>query len=152
MASVIGYSQILNTTGAVLTSAVAETPDWFCNVIHRRVFAAADIGADAGQTKDATDPTIGCLVAQFTGSQIMNVEILGLYRASAVQTTIFNFLLLGNNAASTALAWHNVYNSSSGLNSLYIFDADVGGPSIAAGDWITYTVQLGNSASITPIA
>ncbi len=155
MSSVIRDSQIFNTTGAPLGLANCDNADELAEVTEKRTFAAADVGVGADQTRDAaTNPTQGCLCAQFSGSRILEVEISLIYRMQAgPNVTTFATPVIGVVAANTPATGYNViYNPNLRLSYIYIFDNAAGAPGqIVAADWINLRVRLGNSATITPL-
>ncbi len=153
MSAVVRESVINNTSGAALLVALADPADELAEVIVKRVFVAADIGTGAGQLKDASAPTGGCLAAQFYGSRILDVEISLPYRSAAVSTTVFTGQIVGVTAANTpAMKYHVVYNKNLGVSNIYLFDGSAGSPgSIIANDWVILRVRIGNSATITPL-
>lgn len=152
MTSVVRYTLIQNATGAALTSANADSGDDFADQTVKRIFVAADIGTGAGQLKDASDPTVGCLVAQFKGSRIMDVKISLPYRASTATNRIFNDPIVGTAANTSKLGYRVSYDAKSGTSNVYVLDRAADAPGvIAAGDWIFITPLMGNSSSITPL-
>lgn len=153
MTTVARFSQI-NGAAALLTTASADNGDEFAVQHVKRVFTAADIGGNAGQTRDAaSNPTLGCLVAQFSGSRIRDIINLNLYRPVAgANVTNFNTIIFGTGANTTAIGWNVIYNAQTGISSIYILDTAAGAPGrIAAADWIEFDVLLGDSTTI-PVA
>jgi hypothetical protein len=149
MTAVVREIQISNTSGAVLTVAPANVGDDLAEVVVRRNFAAADIGTAAGQTRDASDPTVGCLCAQFYGPRILDVEISLPYRLLTATVTTFATPIIGVNAANTPKLGYNViYNENLNLSNIYIFDGAAGNPGQLVNlDWIFLRVRLGNTAN-----
>lgn len=151
MTSVVRFTEITNGTGAVLTAAVADNGDEYACQHVRRVFVAADIGAAAGQTRDAaSNPTLGCLVAQFTGSRVRAIVDLTLYRGiTGTHVTVFNTVVIGTGANTAAIGLHSTYNAQTGVTSIYLLDTAAAAPGqIAANDYIEFDVLLGDS--VTP--
>lgn len=153
MTNVVRYTEILNGTAtvpgiAILTSAIADNGDEFASQKVKRVFVAADIGTGSGQTQDTTsNPTLGCLVAQFTGSKVRSIINLELWRpTTATHVTNFNRLVIGTAANTTNLGLHTAYNAKTGVSSIYVLDAAAGaGGLIVANDWIEFEVLLGDT-------
>ena len=153
MTSVVRYSLVTNPTGAVLTTAPANAGDELASQYVKRVFAAIDIGAQAGKTQDtASNPTLGCLVAQFSGSRIIDVSHWALFRPlAATNATIFKRLVIGTGANTANIGWNVNYNPQTGISSLYLLDAAAGAPGlIIANDYVIACVLLGSSPSLAP--
>lgn len=152
MTAVSRYAKVTGGV-ALLTVASADAGDDLATIQVEREFAAADVGAGAGQTRDATDPTVGCLVAQFTGSRIIRVEIVGLYRALAATNRTFSGQQVIGSAANTVnLATRVSYNAQTGVSSIYVLDSAAAAPGrIVAADYLILNVLLGSSATITPL-
>ena len=152
MTSVVRYVEI-DGGDALLTTANADSGDEFASQIVTRVFTAADVGEGAGQTQDTTsDPTQGCLCAQFSGSRIRAISGLQLWRTSTgAHTTDFNFVELGAGANTVAIGLHVGYNAQTGVSNIYLLDkaADADGL-IVAGDWVTFEVHFGDSQTVLP--
>lgn len=154
MTSVVRYSEISGAL-AVLTTALTDSGDEFASQKVKRVFTAADIGTGSGQTQDTTsNPTLGCLVAQFTGSKVRSIINLELWRpTTATHVTNFNHLVLGNAANTTNIGIHVAYNSKTGVSSIYIIDAAAAAPGlIVANDWIEFEVLLGDTVNAALVA
>lgn len=148
MTSVVRYTLIQNGTGAALTSANADSGDDFSAQIVKRIFVAADIGTGAGQLKDASNPTVGCLVAQFRGSRVMDVKISLPYRASAATVTVFRDPVVGTAANTSKLGYRVAYDAKTGISSVYVLDRAAAAPgAIVADDWIFITPLIGSSAN-----
>lgn len=154
MASVVKYSVVKNTTGAVLTSAltdVAGGQQYNLNVI-KRVFAAADIGNAAGQTQNAA----GCLVGQVEGCRILSVVSMMLVRpaaqaAGSVQDVILNSVT-GTTANPPVFQTYNKSQfiiSPDGSKVYYSCVSQNAGGNInaAAGDYLVLTLATGNTAA-----
>lgn len=155
MSLVVRYTVITNPTGAVLTigaNSSADEGDEFSTQKITRYFSAADVGTGAGQTRDNTDPTGGCLVATFQGSRIFDVTNLTLNRQQAATNTLFNYPIIGTANNTTKVGWRVVYNPQNGISAIYIFDAALGTPGqILADDWVQFDVVLGSSSVLTPL-
>jgi hypothetical protein len=144
MSSVIRETVVVNTTGAVLTSALVDAGDDVAEVVVDRTFAAADIGTGAGQTRDAAGGSGGCLCAQFSGSRIVDVEVSQPYRP----TGLYVFNTNGTGANTSVVGYKVVYNKNLNISSVYILDAAAGSPGqIVALDYIVLRIRLGNSAN-----
>jgi hypothetical protein len=123
MPSVIRYSTVTNTTGAVLTTAlVADGKEYALKAV-TRTFAAADIGNAVGQTQNAT----GALAAQFQGSVIKDVLEFQLFRANSPIGSAQNI----------------DYILSPDLKSIYAHDG--GAIDIQAGDSLRMLLVTGNN-------
>lgn len=148
MTSVVRYTLITNPAAAILTVADANSGDDFSRQLVKRVFRADDIGAGAGQTRDATDPTTGCLVAQFSGSRVMDVLISSPYRTAAATNRNFTGPVLGTGANTSKVDYRVSFDANSGISSIYIFDRAAAAPGqIVAADWIFLEVLMGRSAN-----
>jgi hypothetical protein len=148
MSSVIRETVVVNTTGAVLTSALVDAGDDVAEVVVTREFAAADIGAGAGQTRDNANPAGGCLAAQFSGSRIVDIEVSQPYRPGAGAVALFTFNINGVANNTSSVGWKVVYNKNLNISSVYIWDAAAAAPGqLVALDYIVLRIRLGNSAN-----
>lgn len=151
MTSVVRYTAI-NGGLALLTTALANNGDEFASQKVKRTFLAADVGTGAGQTRDATNPAVGCLVAQFTGSRIRDIINLQLWKNVVTNTTSFRTLVVGATTDTLNLGVRVSYNAVTGVSSIYILDKAAGaGGQIVADSWVTMDVLLGDSTSTTLI-
>ena len=79
MTSVIRYGSVNNTTGAAITTPSVvnlSTGQDYALMAVKRSLVAADIGANAGQTRNAN----GLFVVNFTGKFIKDVVSFNVYR------------------------------------------------------------------------
>jgi len=137
---------ITNETGEVLTSAVVEKGNDYSEYSVTRIFAAIDIGDDAGKTHDQTDPSVGCLVAQFKGAPIKAVSELAAYHPGVIRTTAWNTQMMGTANQAVVLSWRTAFNEKTKIASLYILDTGTDGATqLVEDDYIEVEVQLGNS-------
>lgn len=142
--STINDITIVNATGAVLKNAVISTTGTKGLYKIKRTFAAIDVGTDLGKTRDNTDPTVGCLVAQFRGGKYITITGARVFRPTVAATTVFDVPI-----ADTANGFHKLgYRTSlgtDGILSLYVFDygghADV---RIIENDYLQLLVEVGN--------
>lgn len=143
MTSVIRYADVINGTGAVLTTTtglVIEGKDG-SHKAFRRVLAAIDIGNGAGKTQDASDPTGGCLVCTVKGAKIKAVTGFQLFRPAVATNATFNYVQEATAAHFFKYGWRI---SADGY-SLYLHDAgDDATTLLAAGDFIAVNLILGN--------
>jgi hypothetical protein len=151
MGSIVKYNTVDNTTGAPLTEALQTFGQNYEVRKMRRIFRAADIGTASGQTRDATNPTKGCLVAQFKGALIKEVDF-DFYRATVATVTSFNTKLphfsIDEDGVLIALTgWNAVYDAHTKISSLYIFDSAADAPTqvITADSWMVFKISLGNT-------
>ena len=152
MTSVVRYTVITNPAAAILTVANANSGDDFSDQYVKRVFRAEDVGENAGQTRDATDPTRGCLVAQFSGSRVMDVLISSPYRTAVATNTAFSGPVIGTGANTSKVDYRVSYDAQSGISSVYIFDRAADAPGrIVAADWIYIFPLIGGSPTVVPL-
>jgi hypothetical protein len=143
MPSEIRYSDIFNTTGAVLTTATGLVIDGKDGGVKafKRSFAAIDIGVEAGKTRDATDPTKGCLVCQVSGATIKGVLVMDLYRPTDATNQSFNQKLYASAGHFFRFGWR----TSTDGRGLYIYDiGDDAATRIAANDFLMVAIITGN--------
>ena len=143
MTSVIRYTDVINATGAVLTPTtglIIEGKDGSLKGF-KRVLAAIDVGVEAGKTRDASDPTGGCLVATVKGAKIKQVLVFEAFRPAAATNATFNYALTATAAHFFKPGWRI---SADGY-SLYLHDAgDDATTFLVAGDFISVAMILGN--------
>lgn len=143
MTSSVRYTSITNSTGAVLTTAtglIIDGKDGGLKVF-RRVFAAIDVGTDAGKTRDNTNPTKGCLVCTILGSKIKEIISLSLFKPTNATNQVFNQTLFATDAHYYRYGWR----ISPDETSLYIFDiGDDGTTQITENDFLTVALITGN--------
>jgi hypothetical protein len=145
MVAVARFSRISNATGGVLASAVVNQGQNYSLEVVERVFAAADVGTGAGQTRDATDPAVGCLFAEFFGTKVKAILSAQLMRNATTNTTVFETIILGTDTGIAQLGF-NVVTLPSGRIKIYLLDAAVdAGSQIVADDKVRLLVQLGNT-------
>lgn len=144
MTSVVRYADITNTTGAVLTPATGlitygkEGGSKF----FKRTFAAADIGNAQGQTIDATNPALGCLLVTIAGATIKEIGAFQLLRPIAVRGNTFNFPLFST-VVPTFFAYG--FRISPDGQSVYVLDnGSAAGVQIIANDFIQFELIFGN--------
>jgi|SRR5882724_8666820 len=148
MTSVVRYSKVQGSDAALLTAALTDSGNELASQKVIRIFGTADIGANAGQTRDATDPTIGCLAAQFSGSRVQDIINLQLWRTVPATNQDFNRVVTGAAADTVNLGWRVDYNSKTGISSIYILDSAAAADGrIVAADWIEFDVLLGDIVS-----
>jgi len=144
MTSVIRYTDVTNGTGAVLTTTTGLVIDGKdgSHKAFRRVLAAIDVGTEAGKTRDATNPTGGCLVCTVQGAKIKMVTGFELFRPAAATVTIFNYVQRSN---ATPHFFKYGWRISADGYSLYLHDAgDNAETFLVAGDFIAVNLVLGN--------
>lgn len=152
MTSVVRYTVITNPNAAILTVANANSGDDFSEQWVKRIFRAEDVGANVGQTRDATDPTVGCLVAQFTGSRVIDILITSPYRTAPATNRDFSGPVIGTANNTSKVDYRVSYDATSGISSIYIFDRAAANPGqIVANDWIYILPLVGDSSSIRPL-
>lgn len=152
MTSVVRYTRITNPAAAILTVANGDSGDDFSEQTVKRIFRAEDVGAAVGQTRDATDPTVGCLAVQFTGSRVIDVKISAPYRTAVATNRNFSGPVIGTAANTSKVDYRVSYDAKTGISSIYILDRAAAAPGqIVANDWIFITPVIGNSSSITPL-
>jgi len=152
MTSVVRYTVVTNPNAAILTVANANSGDDFSEQWVKRVFRASDVGVNLGQTRDATDPTVGCLVAQFNGSRVIDILITSPYRTAVATNRDFSGPVIGTANNTSKVDYRVEYNANSGISSIYIFDRSAGAPGqIVANDWIFILPLLGDSSSVNPL-
>jgi hypothetical protein len=143
MTSVIRYADVINATGAVLTPTtglVIEGKDGSLKSF-TRVLAAIDVGTEAGKTRDATDPTGGCLVCTVKGAKIKKVKVFQMFRTAAATNQNFNYFQLATAAHFFKYGWRI---SADGY-SLYLHDAGSDATTfLVAGDFFEVELILGN--------
>ena len=143
MTSVVRYTDVANTTGAVLTTKtglVVEGKDGGLKV-YRRVLATIDVGTEVGKTRDATDPTVGCLVVTIKGAKIKGVVGFQAFRPTDATNARFNQALFATAAQSFKYGWR----ISDDGNSLYVLDIGSDGTTrLTAGDFIEVALITGN--------
>lgn len=143
MTSVIRYTDVTNTTGAVLTTATGLIIDGKDGSLKefRRVLAAIDVGPEAGKTRDGTDPTGGCLVCTVKGAKIKAVTGFQMFRPAAATNATFNYFQVATAAQFFKYGWRI---SADGY-SLYLHDAGSDATTfLVAGDFIDVQLILGN--------
>ena len=153
MASVIQFVEITNTTGDVLGFAPANAGDTFASQGVRRIFSADDVGTGTGQTRDTTsNPTQGCLVAQFSGSRIRRIKGLQLWRSvTATHVTDFNMVVTGTGANTVSIGLSVSYDPKKGQSNIYLIDMAADAPGqVEADDWIEFDVEFGDSETVAP--
>lgn len=143
MTSVVRYADITNTTGAVLTPATGlitygkEGGSKF----FKRTFAAADIGNAAGQTIDATNPALGCLLVTIAGATIKEIGAFQLFRPTVVRGSTFNISPFSTTAP---LVYAYGFRISADGQSVYVLDNGAAGVQIIAADFIQFELIFGN--------
>ncbi len=148
MTSVVRNIRIIGDGTNPLTSANGDAGNDLADVSITRVLAAGDIGTGAGQIGDTTsDPTLGCLAVQFTGSRVVEIDNLQLWRGTAAaHTTVFWGPVTGTAGNTVNIRTHVVYNVQTGVSSVYLIDEAAGAPGVAvADDEVRFTVCLGQS-------
>lgn len=144
MTAVIRYSAITNYTGIILNSARADNGDEFAAQWIVRYFSAADIGTNAGQTRDETNPSTGCLVAEFSGSRIYDIPVYNIGGTATLYGTQYYGRVWGS-------CYYRVsYNPHNGISSIYILDNGQQ-PSISTNSWLVMLVLIGDSDYLTPL-
>lgn len=144
MTSVVRYAEVTNGTGAVLTTTTGLVIDGqnYSDKILKRTLAAIDLGTEAGKTRDASDPTGGCLLVTVKGAKIKGVGAFQAFRPTTITNASFNCVL-----TSTATPHYFKYGwriSADGY-SLYLYDAaDNAETRLAADDFIMFSLILGN--------
>lgn len=144
---------ITNTTGDLIPSGNAaillnQGQDYAVEIISRTIINA-EIGANAGQTRDAAGTVLGVngfLFAQFQGALIKRVLSLEILRPRGGAGMLGNAFtqIVGTANNTVKLTWWTY--SLNGLNSLYILDEAAGAPGqIVAADIVRAMVLLGNS-------
>lgn len=145
MTSTVRYATIFNTTGAVFTpsspNALVTTGLDGSLRTFRRSFAAIDIGTEKGKTRDATDPTLGCLLFSISGSKIKRVTSFQLFRPATITTNQF-IMNAGDDTNSVKIGWRIV--NDEGISSLYLYDGGTGSARIAENDFIEVLIAAGN--------
>lgn len=143
MTSVVRYTDVINSTGAVLTTAtglVVDGKDGGLKV-YRRVLAAIDVGTEVGKTRDNTDPTVGCLVVTIKGAKIKGVVGFQAFRPTVATNATFNQALFATAGESFKYGW----KMSADGNSLYVLDIGSSAETrLAAGDFIEVALITGN--------
>ena len=98
MTNVIRYGSVNNTTGAAITNASVinlSTGKDYALMAVKRTLVAADVGANAGQTRNAN----GLFVVNITGKFIKDVMAFNIYRplptAAAIGGVVLNIPLTG---------------------------------------------------------
>lgn len=149
MTTAIRYSVLTNTTGALIADpAIQYGQDWATQGI-AKTFIAAEIGTDAGKTRDTTsNPTKGFLLANFYGPPIQEVVDIQLIKTTAVThdpNPPFRAFVTGTADHFVKIACR-IDNSVKGVSSLYIIDqGDDAATQIANGDTIVVTVAIGTT-------
>lgn len=144
MTSVIRYTTIVNSTGAVLTpeTGLVTSGKEGSDKLFRRVFSAADVGTGAGQTRDGTDPTMGCLLVSITGATIKGVFGDGLYRPTAATNATFDRRLYATVTPQVVIYGFRI---SPDGKSVYILDSgSAAATQIAVNDYLTFSLVVGN--------
>jgi hypothetical protein len=143
----VQYSLVTNTTGAILTSAPLAPPISTGEYRFNRIFSANDVGVAAGQTRDNTDPAVGCLLGQIQGSRVLMASISPIYRPGVViQGTTWIQQVFGalDDSSITTLQIRLSYDAVTGFTSFYLLDGGLTTGQIEAGDYIMVYAQLGN--------
>jgi hypothetical protein len=136
-----------NDTGAALASAVINQGKDYGVYAVTRVFTAADIGAAAGQTRDATDPSQGCLICQVEGANIQFAISSPTNRIVDVVNSDYTTNLFATDAHYYQTGWRIVNSTVNGvkLSSLYLIDqGDEVSTQIVADDIHYALVVVGN--------
>lgn len=143
MTSVIRYADVINATGAVLTTATGLIIDGKdgSEKAFRRVLAAIDVGTEAGKTRDASDPTGGCLVCTVKGAKIKQVTGFQLFRPANATNQVFNYV----QSATADQFFKYGWRISADGYSLYLHDAGSHATTqLVATDFIAVKLVLGN--------
>jgi hypothetical protein len=150
MTAVVRHTKVTNTTGALLTSVPINVGQEYSTISIEWTFSAADVGTAAGQTRDATNPNVGFLFAQFAGAHIKRVFAPRLIKpATVINGTAWDIYRTGlqTPANVTELAFRIV--DGVGVSSLYLYDNGSASTSsicqIQAGDKVIVIVELGNT-------
>jgi hypothetical protein len=143
MVAVARFSRISNATGGVLASAVVNQGQNYSLEVVERVFAAADVGTGAGQTRDATDPAVGCLFAEFFGTNVKAVIFLNHFKNTTIRNTVFEIAGVGSSTIMTRFGWR-VDTTPDKRTRIYLLDYRTGFAAINDGDRVRLLVQLGN--------
>lgn len=146
MTSVVRYASVLNSTGAVFTitneKGLIDMGKNYGIKTFRRTFAAADIGTDAGQTRDTTDPTTGCLLVQITGALIKDIVSWQLFRPTTAANQSFNQVMY----ATADHYFKHGWRVTGQRQALYLFDmGDDASTRIAANDFVVFSLLIGNN-------
>jgi hypothetical protein len=143
MTSVIRYGTVTNTTGAPLTATsglIIDGKDGGEKTF-KRIFAAADIGTGANQTRDNTDPTKGCLLFTIQGAKFIMVKSSELLRPEAATNQTFYY----KQFATAANYFKYGFRFSPDGYSLYLHDAgDNAATRLIADDELAVTFIFGN--------
>ena len=144
----IRFKAVTNTVtpAGILTEFPLDNSDHLADILIRREFVAEDIGTDAGQTQDATDPTVGCFVGSFTGSRVKDIVILGLYQIAAANNRNFIRSRYGDANTSIELNFRIKFHKLTNTSDIYILDtASNAADQIVAGNWIYLLPILGET-------
>lgn len=157
MTSVLRYGTVNNTTGAAITTPsvvnLTTGQDYALTAV-KRPLAAADVGANAGQTRHAS----GLFVVNFTGKLIKDVVSFNVYRplttAAAIGGKPLNIPLTGYvmSNANPPVAPTNLNQSvgwtwcisANGLSLILRDSASNADGQLIAGDVITALLVTGN--------
>ena len=145
MTTSVRYSQLTNTTGALITNPdITYGQDWATQVIEK-TFAAAEIGTGRGQTRDAVNGKKGFLLAKFYGPSIQIVGPAELMKQATVANSDLTYFYRVTAVADFNVAVAAALDTSvKGVTSLYILDTGTDGSvNIATGDKVLITVAIG---------
>lgn len=148
MTSVVRHITINGSADDILTSANADAGDDVADIWVTRTLADGDIGTASGQIQDTTsDPTIGCLAAEITGSRVVAITDIQLWRGTAAaHTTVFYGPVTGTGANTVNIRAHVTYNAQKGVSRIYLIDTAADAPGKAvADDMVIFKVLLGRS-------
>lgn len=143
MTSSVRYADVINGTGAVLTTTTGLIIDGKDGGLKtfKRIFAAIDVGVEAGKTRDATDPTKGCLICQVKGANIKQVVGFQLFRPANATNQVFDYVM----TATTDHYFKYGLTISPDGKGLYIHDAgDDAATRIVADDYLMVSIITGN--------
>lgn len=150
MTTAIRYTVLTNTTGGLITNPVIDSGQDFATQVIEKTFIAAEIGTEAGKTRDTTsNPTEGFLLAKFYGPPVQIVGEAQLVKDATPThdnpNYTFRKFCTGTADHFTSIACA-VDNSVKGVSSVYLLDqGDDAATQIADGDTVLVTVAIGTT-------